>query len=84
MTALHQTVEIQADRKLRLDIDLPPDVPLGTADVTVSILPKQRPNKARAMAALRRLAEAGGPVSYGDPLEWQREIRKDRPLQGRA
>ena len=85
MTALHQTVEIQEDRKLHLhlDIDLPPDVPLGTADVTVSILPKKKPDIKKAIAALRRLQELGGLQCFGDPLEWQREERKDRPLPGR-
>ncbi len=41
------------------------------------------PNGQRAMAALERIAEKGGIQSIVDPVAWQREIRKDRPLPGR-
>ena len=41
------------------------------------------PNGERAMAALERIAEKGGIRSIVDPVAWQREIRKDRPLPGR-
>ena len=34
-------------------------------------------------AALQKLAEAGGIPTIPDPVAWQREIRKDRPLPGR-
>jgi hypothetical protein len=34
-------------------------------------------------AALRKIADSGGFDSISDPVEWQREIRKDRPLPGR-
>ena len=40
-------------------------------------------NGGRAMAALERIAEKGGISSIVDPVAWQREIRKDRPLPGR-
>jgi hypothetical protein len=33
--------------------------------------------------ALERLAAAGGIKSIRDPVAWQREIRRDRPLPGR-
>ena len=33
--------------------------------------------------ALRGLQEIGAFRSIDDPIEWQREIRKDRPLPGR-
>ena len=36
-----------------------------------------------AVAALRKIAERGGITSIPDPVKWQREIRKDRPLPGR-
>ena len=36
------------------------------------------------VAILERIAERGGATSYGDPSEWQREIRSwDRVLEGR-
>ena len=37
----------------------------------------------KAVAALRALAEQGGIESIKDPVAWQREIRRDRPLPGR-
>ena len=37
----------------------------------------------KAAAALRELAESGAFLGIDDPVEWQREIRKDRPLPGR-
>jgi hypothetical protein len=33
-------------------------------------------------AALKEIADRGG-LGIEDPSEWQREIRKDRPLPGR-
>lgn len=44
---------------------------------------QQAPNGRKAMAALERIAENGGILSIVDPVAWQREIRKDRPLPGR-
>lgn len=41
------------------------------------------PDRAAPVAALQELAEAGGPAGFGDPVEWQRETRADRPLPGR-
>ena len=37
----------------------------------------------RRMAALDRLRELGTYEKFGDPIEWQRNERKDRPLPGR-
>lgn len=37
----------------------------------------------KAVDALREIAKRGGVPQIPDPLEWQREIRKDRPLPGR-
>ena len=36
-----------------------------------------------AVNALREIAIRGGIPSIKDPVAWQREIRKDRPLPGR-
>ena len=34
--------------------------------------------------ALAALAAVGGPSGFSDPADWQREIRSDRSLPGRA
>lgn len=84
MTAIRQQVVIPEDHKLRLDIEVPPEMPAGEAEVTVVIAPRRSPNQARAVALFREIA-ARGALRYGsDPAEWQRDIRKDRPLPGRA
>jgi hypothetical protein len=44
---------------------------------------EERSRGAAMAAALERLAQAGGVQSINDPVEWQREIRTDRPLFGR-
>jgi hypothetical protein len=46
--------------------------------------PDEESSRGAAMAAaLERLAQAGGVQPISDPVEWQREIRADRPLLGR-
>lgn len=35
-------------------------------------------------AAFQSLAESGAFADIEDPVEWQREMRKDRPLPGRT
>lgn len=37
----------------------------------------------RIKTALQKLAELGTFADIKDPVEWQRQIRKDRPLPGR-
>lgn len=54
-------------------------------DVTV-ISPKQKlkkPNGKKMAEALAKIAARGGVPSIKNPVKWQREIRKDRPLPGR-
>ena len=66
--------------------DLTPD---QAVEVSVTILaPSDSPAIAKARgaamaAALERLAAAGGPRSFGDAAEWERDSRGDRPLPGR-
>ena len=42
-----------------------------------------RPARETALAALRQLRKLGTFKEITDPVAWQREIRKDRPLPGR-
>lgn len=39
--------------------------------------------KQQLLDVLNALAASGAGEAFGDPVEWQREIRKDRPLPGR-
>jgi hypothetical protein len=46
--------------------------------------PKKIPNSIEALKHLRKIAESGGLKHIiPDPVAWQKEIRKDRPLPGR-
>lgn len=68
--------------------EIPTDVKNGNR-VKVEITLTQKPvtqskaNGRRAVAALKAIADRGGIKSIPDPVAWQREIRKDRPLPGR-
>jgi len=58
-------------------------------EVVVTILDDlESPVDAKARGAaivepLRKLAAAGGPKGFGDPAEWEREVRRGRALPGR-
>ena len=84
MSTITAILEPDADGTLHLP--LPADAPRGKLKVTATLesaavdWPERRE---RALAALRRLAARGGIRSIPDPVTWQREQRKDRPLPGR-
>ncbi len=63
---------------------LPPDRELA---VIVTILDEPRPGapgrSSRMVDALERLAKAGGVRGMDDPLAWERDSRRERPLSGR-
>ena len=63
----------------------PPPLPPGAVPVQVTILvPPARATGGPTMsAALEAFAAAGGPTAFGDPIEWQRDVRAERPLPGR-
>ena len=53
-------------------------------EVTILDQPNRIAERRRLMAeALENLADADAFSEISDPVEWQREIRKDRPLPGR-
>lgn len=61
--------------------DLNPEQPV---EVTILDEPDPIADRRRRMAeALENLAAADAFSEISDPVEWQREIRKDRPLPGR-
>ncbi|MBX3293081.1 MAG: hypothetical protein KF881_09360 [Acidobacteria bacterium] len=61
------------------------DGKLVRVEVTLVSKPvkQSKRNAVRAVAALKEIASRGGISSIPDPVAWQREIRKDRPLPGR-
>jgi len=63
--------------------DAPPPsaVPLRVRVIVVE--EEEATRGARMAAALRGVAASGGVASIPDPVAWQHEIRKDKPLFGR-
>ncbi len=63
----------------------PPIVEHGQpVEVTLLGDPKQNEDRRKRMAeALDKLAASDAFADIPDPVAWQREIRKDRPLPGR-
>jgi hypothetical protein len=59
----------------------PVEVTVTVPDEADLLPPEER--RRRAVEALEALAALGGFKSIPDPVAWQREIRKDRPLPGR-
>ena len=87
------TAILEADADGTLHLPLPPELRRSRVKVTATLeatpgnvsgetadWPARRE---RALAALERLAARGGIRSIPDPVAWQREQRKDRPLPGR-
>jgi hypothetical protein len=86
---IEQTVEIPPSH--RLTIDLPPDTPEGTADITLKVRPKTVPRERRIPlvswfgkrqeeAKVRAIMDAAGclkdnPVFGGDPVAYFRKER---------
>ena len=67
--------------------DIPEEVAKdGIMEVYVTRIQETKnsePNGKQAMEILQKIADRGGIQSILDPVAWQREIRKDRPLPGR-
>lgn len=81
------TAILEADADGTLHLPIPPEYRGAKVEVTATITPIERENpdstRAAAAAALRFLSEMGTFKDITDPVAWQREIRKDRPLPGR-
>jgi hypothetical protein len=81
------TAILEADADGTLHLPLPVELRTARLKVTAIIQdvrePGERPTREDALAALRQLRELGTFKEITDPVAWQREIRKDRPLPGR-
>jgi hypothetical protein len=65
-------------------IDLNPEQAVQVTILDDAPAQTDTPTQGQRMArALERLAEANAFAHIQDPVEWQREIRKDRSLPGR-
>ena len=66
---------LSAERGLSVKVSIQP--------LEAALPPDWRERQAKAFAALDSIAARGGIPDIPDPVAWQREIRKDRPLPGR-
>ena len=86
MSTITAILEVDADGSFHLP--LPADLPVGKEFRVVATLTPvesesdQKAAHQAAMEALRSITAKGG-LGIEDPVAWQREIRKDRPLPGR-
>ncbi len=92
MSTITAILEADADGTLHLPVPaelrhgkIQVTATLKAADGTSSIAPKATPEMvARRKVALRELRGLGGLRDViPDPMAWQREMRRDRPLPGR-
>ena len=81
------TAILQVDADGTLHLPLPAELRNSKVKVTATLEDasdkNEQPTQEMALAALRQLRELGTFKAISDPVAWQREIRKDRPLPGR-
>jgi hypothetical protein len=81
------TAILEADADGTLHLPVPQNLRRGKVKVIAMLESepetKDRPTQETALAALRQLRKLGTFKQISDPVAWQREIRKDRPLPGR-
>jgi hypothetical protein len=82
MSTITAILEPDVDGTLHLPI--PAEMRSSKVKVTATLESVgRRPSRAEALEALRSLARLGTFKEIKDPVAWQRDIRKGRPLPGR-
>ena len=76
MTTINKSVEIPADRRLQLDLLLPPDLPVGRAEIVVTITPTPEDSKAKPFEGLAGSLRSSG-IFEGDSVDIQRKMRNE-------
>ena len=78
------TAILEPDVDGTLHLPLPAEMRSSKVKVTATLESVgNRPTRMDALKALERLSRLGTFQDIKDPVAWQREIRKDRPLPGR-
>jgi len=76
MTTIHKTVEIPADRRLHLSLELPSELPPGPAELHMEFLPSKTETTQTTLAAFAGCLNDD--TSFvGDALEIQRKMRDE-------
>ena len=83
MSTITAILDPDADGSLHLP--LPAELRDGKVMVVATLSAvSERNSPKQAMHGLRRIAERGGLESIANPLQWERDLRGDRPLPGRG
>lgn len=81
------TAILEADADGTLHLPVPQNLRRGKVKVVATLESEPettaRPTQEATLAALRQLQNLGTFKAITNPVAWQREIRKDRPLPGR-
>jgi hypothetical protein len=75
MTIIKKTIAIPADRRLRLDLELPDSLPPGKAELTLNITPEQVNSGHDPFEGFYGCIKSG--AYAGDPVEIQRKLRDE-------
>jgi hypothetical protein len=79
MTTIHKTVEIPADRRLTLSLELPDDLPPGRAELHVEIWPSRDESEPDSLAEFAGCLKDNPSFKGYDPLEIQKKMRDEWP-----
>jgi hypothetical protein len=75
MTTITKTIDIPADRRLKLELELPDSVPPGKAELSLNITPEPTPNGRAFTSHFGCLKDTD---AFGeDSVEFQRKIRDE-------
>lgn len=76
MNTIQQTVNIPSNRRLRLDISLPDDIPEGKAEVLLVFAPAQSPSSAQSLSRFAGCL-AHSETFAGDSVDIQKNLRNE-------
>jgi hypothetical protein len=79
MTVINKTVEIPQDRRLRLEIELPPNMPIGEANIQITITPIDKRSPKEIWEALSKLQGVlkDSPTFQGNSVDIVRKWRDE-------
>jgi len=77
MTTIQQTIEVPCDHRLRLDLPIPNEIPLGRAELRVTIVPCAGIQNGRRPFAGLAGSLKDSPRFCRDGVELQHEMRDE-------
>jgi hypothetical protein len=77
MTTIEQTIEITPDHRLRLDLPLSSDIPVGRAEIRITIFPCTKNLSGRKPFEGLAGCLKDSPIFGNDGVELQRRVRDE-------